>query len=165
MTKCGLQVQALSGMTEDCKRHFRQKVRDILVKLVRKFSIETVLSFIPTSDEMMHKRLKNIRKIEARKQKDKESRKVKEAEDNDDTFNIKRSPKSLDEILADSDEEFEDVETEDNEKSRKKSARKKTWITEGGDNIVDFVDPTTARSITGELYSYSVINMRRERIF
>lgn len=142
-------VQALCGMTDDCKRHFRQKVRDILVKLVRKYSVEMIAGLIPASDEMMHKRLKNIRKIETRKQKSKDERGSKSEETSDEEFNVKRRPKSVDEILADSDEEFEDTETEDSGERQKKANKKQTWIQEAGDNIVDLVDPTAARNITG----------------
>ncbi|XP_043269034.1 RRP12-like protein [Venturia canescens] len=142
-------VQALCGMTDDCKRHFRQKVRDILVKLVRKYSTEVIAGLIPASDETMHKRLKNIRKIETRKQKSKEERGSKNEESSDEEFSVKRRPKSVEEILADSDEEFEDTEqTQDSGKKHKKSNKKQTWIQEAGDNIVDLVDPTAARNIT-----------------
>ncbi|XP_033220095.1 RRP12-like protein [Belonocnema kinseyi] len=138
-------MQALSNMTDDCKRHFRQKVRDILVKMARKFGIETITAMVPRSDENMHKRLKNIRKIEARKQKAKEEVKNKE-EDSDEEFNLKRMPKSIDEILADSDDEFEDVEMKDAGRNPKQP-RRKTWIQESEDNIVDFADPTVSKSI------------------
>ena len=88
-----LKVEALSKMTDDCKRHFRQKVRDILVKMVRKFGIENITNMVPNSDETMYKRLKNIRKIETRKQKVKEEK--NKDEDSDEEFNLKRMPKRL----------------------------------------------------------------------
>ncbi|XP_015121144.1 RRP12-like protein [Diachasma alloeum] len=139
-------VQGLVGMTDDCKRHFRQKVRDILVKLVRKFGTDTIVGMVPAGDEMMHKRLRNIKKIEARKQKAREERKGKgEGEDGDEEFNVKRMPKSVEDILADSDEEFDDG---DGEEPKGKRSSRKTWIKEGGDDIVDFADPSAARSIT-----------------
>ncbi|XP_063989401.1 RRP12-like protein [Diachasmimorpha longicaudata] len=139
-------VQGLVGMTEDCKRHFRQKVRDILVKLVRKFGIDSVMGLIPAGDDTMHKRLRNIKKIEMRKQKAREERKAKGQDDDEDQeFSVKRMPKSVEEILADSDEEFDD---EGVEEAKGKRSNRKTWIKEGEDEIVDFADASAARSIT-----------------
>ncbi|XP_008545740.1 RRP12-like protein [Microplitis demolitor] len=138
-------MKGLTGMTEDCKRHFRQKVRDILVKLIRKFGIEPVAEMIPQSDEIMHKRIKNIRKIEARKQKAKEDNKSK-AEESDEEFNVKRKPKSIEEILADSDEDFDDTDNDGGENTKKKQP--KIWIKENEDDIVDFTDPSAMKNIT-----------------
>ncbi|XP_034940350.1 RRP12-like protein [Chelonus insularis] len=141
-------IQGLTGMTDDCKRHFRQKVRDILVKLIRKFGFDTIVGMIPQSDELMHKRIKNIKKIEARKQKLKEEKKEqKNKDDSDDEFNVNRRPKSMEEILADSEEEFDDSDIE-TEKNAKKKTGKQTWIQESAENIVDFVDPSAAKNIT-----------------
>lgn len=80
-------------MTDDCKRHFRQKVRDIMIKLMRKFGTDVIINMVPTSDVVMHKRLKNIRKVEGRKQKLKESRKSNNNDESDEEFNVKRKPK------------------------------------------------------------------------
>lgn len=78
-------------MADDCKRHSRQKVRDLLVKLVRKFGADVITNMVPASDQTMHKRLKNIRKIETRKQKQKE---IKQKDDeSDEEFNVKKKPK------------------------------------------------------------------------
>lgn len=140
-------MESLSKMTEDCKRHCRLKIRDILVKMVRKFGIEPIINMVPQSDEMMLKRLKNIRKIENRKQKTKDDKKNKE-EDSEEEFNLKRMPKSMEEILADSDEEFDDVDMNDGGKNSKRQ-KKKTWIQESVDNIVDFADPTASKNIVG----------------
>lgn len=71
-------------MTDDCKRHFRLKVRDILDRLVRKYGYETITPHIPASDTIMYKRLKNLRKLNARKKKMKERR--KEEQEEDDTY-------------------------------------------------------------------------------
>lgn len=78
-------------MTDDCKRHCRLKVRDILVKMVRKFGIEPILNMVPETDETMRKRLKNIRKIENRKQKTKDD--GKNQNDSEEEFALKRMPK------------------------------------------------------------------------
>ena len=139
------QVKALTDMTDDCKRHFRQKVRDILVKLVRRYGIETITGLVPKSDELMHKRLRNIRKIETRKQNAREDGKKTKNKEEDE---MKRRPKNVDEILAEIDEDFEEAENEDDEEPQKKSNKRKTWIQEGAGEIVNFMDPTAARTIT-----------------
>ena len=59
----------------------------------------------------------------------------------------------MEEILADSEEEFEDTEMEDASKNPKR-ARKKTWIQESEDNIVDFADTTAAKNIIGWFLYY-----------
>uniref|UniRef100_A0A6P7FHR4 RRP12-like protein n=1 Tax=Diabrotica virgifera virgifera TaxID=50390 RepID=A0A6P7FHR4_DIAVI len=53
---------------------------------------------------------------------------------------------SVEEILADSDSEFEDMETDEPKVKNKKQA--KTWIEEDPDNIVDFIDPSVISKIT-----------------
>lgn len=89
-----LQIDALCAMNDDCHRHFRQKVRDILVKLIRKYGMETISGMIPASNAMLHKRLKNMNKAEEAKKKKKELRKLKKQENDEDTeFNAKRKPK------------------------------------------------------------------------
>ncbi|KAH0557965.1 RRP12-like protein [Cotesia glomerata] len=137
-------MKGITGMTEDCKRHFRQKVRDILTKLIRKFGIEPISELIPQSDEIMHKRIKNIRKIEARKQKIKEER--KKGEDSDEEFSVKRKPKSIEDILADSDEDFDDTDNDGGDNKKKQAP--KIWIKENEDDIMDFTDPAAMRNIT-----------------
>ncbi|XP_036149420.1 RRP12-like protein isoform X2 [Monomorium pharaonis] len=144
-------VGALSQMSEDCKRHFRQKVRDMLVKLIRKYGIGPISNMVPASDMTLHKRLKNINKIEDAKRKKRELERARKLEqDSDEEFDAKRKPKSIEEILADSDEEcFEAMENESETKRKKRgTSRRLTWIQESEDNIVDFADPTAARNIT-----------------
>ncbi|KAL6431993.1 hypothetical protein ACFW04_007436 [Cataglyphis niger] len=142
-------IDALSRMNEDCKRHFRQKVRDIFTKLIRKYGIGPISSMVPGSDVILHKRLKNINKIEDAKRKKRELERAKKLNDNDDMeFNAKRRPKSIEEILADSDEEFEATENEGSKKSKKRTSRKDAWIQENEGNIVDLIDPAAARNIT-----------------
>lgn len=142
-------INALSQMNEDCKRHFRQKIRDIFTKLIRKYGIGPISSMVPSSDVILHKRLKNINKIEDAKRKKREFERAKKLEnDNDMEFNAKRKPKSIEEILADSDEEFEATENEESTKNKKRTSRKDAWIQENEENIVDLIDPAAARNIT-----------------
>lgn len=140
-------VNALSRMSEDCKRHFRQKVRDIFTKLIRKYSFGSISSIVPTSDVTLHKRLKNINKIENYKRKKREFERTKK-QDSDGEFDARRRPKSIEEILADSDEEFETTEDETARRNKRKAPEKNAWIRESEDNIVDLADPAAAKNIT-----------------
>lgn len=142
-------VDALSRMTEDCKRHSRQKVRDILTKLIRKYGFGPVSSAVPVSDVILHKRLKNINKIEGAKRRKRElERARKSMRDSDEEFDARRRPKSMEEILADSDEEFDATENEEARRNKRRTSGKNAWIQESQDNIVDLADPAAARNIT-----------------
>lgn len=89
-----VQVKSITSMTEDCKRHFRLKVRDILDRLVRKYGCESITPHVPESDKMMHKRLRNLRKLNARKKKQKEAQKKEEEEQSDDEeFAVRAKPR------------------------------------------------------------------------
>ncbi|KZC03741.1 RRP12-like protein [Dufourea novaeangliae] len=140
-------MEALNEMLDDCHRHFRQKVRDILVKLLRKYGMETISGMIPSSNTMLHKRLKNIRKLEEAKKKNRELKKLKQQDKEENEFNAKRRPKSIEEILADSEEEFDGTENEEPKKSKKRTSRKEAWIQEN-EEIVDLIDPAAARNIS-----------------
>lgn len=79
-------------MTEDCKRHFRLKIRDILDRLVRKYGCDSLTPFVPANDTVMYKRLRNLRKLNARKKKRKEAEKQDEGSEDED-FIVKAKPK------------------------------------------------------------------------
>ncbi|XP_026668407.1 RRP12-like protein isoform X2 [Ceratina calcarata] len=141
-------IDSLSTMDGDCHRHFRQKIRDILAKLLRKYGMETISAMVPGSNTVLHKRLKNISKLEEAKKKKRELRRSKEQEsDEDSEFNAKRRPKTIEEILADSEDEFEDTDNESQRKNKKRTSRKEAWIQEN-EEIVDLIDPAAARNIT-----------------
>lgn len=142
-------MKTLTGMTDDCKRHFRLKVRDILDRLVRKYGADSLTPHIPASDAVMYKRLRNLRKLNARKKKLKELKKEQEEEEaSEEDFVVHAKPRSVEEILADSDSEFEDAET-DQPRTGKSKKKASTWIEEDPDSIVDFTDPSAVSKITG----------------
>ncbi|XP_014485127.1 PREDICTED: RRP12-like protein isoform X2 [Dinoponera quadriceps] len=144
-------VRALSDMKEDCHRHFRQKMRDVISKLIRNYGVTAILELLPSGDVLLRKRLNSINKIEKTKCKRREEKWLKrkaEREKVDNDFNVKRRPKSIEEILADSDEEFEATESEEPKKNKKRTSRKEAWIQENEENIVDLIDPAAARNIT-----------------
>lgn len=82
------QIKGLTSMTEDCKRHFRLKIRDILDRLVRKYGCESLTPFIPHNDTVMYKRLRNLRKSNARKKRRKLAEEDEELSDEED-FTVK----------------------------------------------------------------------------
>ncbi|CAD1471378.1 unnamed protein product [Heterotrigona itama] len=162
-------IDALCGMSNDCQRHFRQKIRDILVKLIRKYGMETISSMIPASNVILHKRLKNMNKVEMKKKKKRELKKLQEEENKDDIeFDAKRKPKSLEEILADSDNEFEENLENEKPTKKKRTSRKEAWIQEN-EEIIDLIDPAAARNISttqpGVINSKTTAAKRKDREF
>nr|CAD7414135.1 unnamed protein product [Timema poppensis] len=148
-----MQVKSLVGMTEDCKRHFRTKTRDILDRLVRKFGAENISVLVPASDIVMHKRLRNLRKIHSKKIRDKEQRKQENPDDDiNEPFIIKSYSKTIDEILAESDDsdlEEDEMFGRPSPSKKKKTKQVNAWIQEDEDNIMDFTDVAASRRITG----------------
>ena len=72
-----------------------------------------VSSLVPKNDVITHKRLKNLRKLQERRKKAGERHEEEEDEgDSDDGlgFKLKSKPKTIDEILAHSDEDDMDVD-------------------------------------------------------
>ena len=71
-------------------RHLRLKTRYLLDKLVRKFGFDLISSLVPKDNVQMHKRLKNIKKVQVKKKKDKEAAAAAGAdEDSDDEEKFK----------------------------------------------------------------------------
>lgn len=82
-------------MTGDCKKHFRLKIRDVLDRLIRKYGFESLTPFIPHNDTVMYKRLRNLRKMNARKKRRKLAEKEGRNDDSsdDEDFTLKAKPK------------------------------------------------------------------------
>merc|ERR1711892_847385 len=118
-------------------------------RLVRKFGWDYVSSLVPKSDLKMHKRLKNMRKELARM-----ARRVSEdsGADEEEFGTAKSRHKSMDEILADSsdedDEMLEDEAVNNKGKDKKKKKTPQTWIQEGAEGIVDLLAPTAAQAVS-----------------
>ena len=83
-----------------------------MFRIVRKFGFDMVSSLVPKSDVVTHKRLKNLRKLQERRKKLND--RTNDDDDDGDSddglgFQLKSKPKTIDEILADSDGEDMDV--------------------------------------------------------
>ncbi|XP_022120685.2 RRP12-like protein [Pieris rapae] len=137
--------RTLSCMNEDCKRHSRVEIGYFLSRMTRKFGAETVEKLIPKEDEVMLRRLRNIRKIDNRKKRMKEGQTNQEA-DSDDDLNVKGVSKTLEDILKDSDSELEEME--ERPKIKAKKGRSQAWIQDDPENIVDLADMSSSRKIT-----------------
>lgn len=146
-------IPKLCSMTEDCQKHFRRKIREILVKLIRKFGYDSIIELLPES----HRKLAvNIRKVENRKKrnKDKKSReyqaKDKHEGDEASSSGILRRPatEGIEQILLDSSEDESDNSDEDVPASRRSKKAASAWIEERGeDDIVDFLDKSAGKQI------------------
>ncbi|KAJ8686002.1 hypothetical protein QAD02_021795, partial [Eretmocerus hayati] len=140
-------MMALIHMTDDCQRHFRRVVRDILAKLTRKFGAETVRAMVPSSEIVLLKRLKNIQRIEVRKQRVNRlpNRVCKNVMDQ--KRSRKEAFKSIEEILADSDDDCSAADDTDIDGIPKLKTDER-WIRENSNNIIDFIDPASTTNIT-----------------
>ncbi|KAJ0173282.1 hypothetical protein K1T71_011458 [Dendrolimus kikuchii] len=140
--------KTLSSMSEDCKRHSRLEIGYFLNRMMRKYGADTVEKLIPAGDEVMLRRLRNLRKIDNRKKRSKESGRSKSDTDSDQDLPIRGTSKTLEEILQDSDSEMEHLEEEERPKQKVKGRRTKAWIQDDPEDIVDLADVAAARKIT-----------------
>lgn len=144
-------------MTPDCQRKFRLPMRDILSRLMRKFGADRITALVPKGNTVLHKRIRNLRKMAARKQREWEARKENnEVDDDDEDFKSRALPASLDEILAeintdDEEEEEENSKNKAKNKGKNKEVKKRsTWIKEDNEDIVDFLDSSAGQAIASK---------------
>ncbi|XP_063628336.1 RRP12-like protein [Cydia splendana] len=142
-------IKTLSSMPEDCKRHSRLEIGYFLTRMIRKYGADTVEKLIPQEDEVMFRRLRNLRKLDNRKKRAKDSQKD-QAESEDDLDEIRGTSKTLEDILKDSDSEMELMEEDERPKAKTKAKGKKSqaWIQDDPENIVDLADVSASRKIT-----------------
>ncbi|XP_064465677.1 RRP12-like protein [Ornithodoros turicata] len=144
-------VTWLCNLTEDCRKHFRVKLRNVFTKLIRRFGYENIAGMVPESHR---KQISNIRKIEARRKKLRQ-----QDENEEEVWTREEEPiiagpgaKGIDELLQESsDEELpEDDQVVKRKKGRRASKKvPSAWIEEQGDTeIVDFLDPSAGKKIT-----------------
>eukprot|EP00093_Oithona_nana_P000096 00096.XXX_264_1943_1 [CDS] Oithona nana genome sequencing. len=159
---CEKIVQALCHMTEDCKRHCRLKTRYLLDRLVRKFGYDVVKGLVDKDDETTLKRLKNIKKIQLRKKNLDENEEDDDDEDNE--FSVKKSANTMEDIIDDDDNSDEHDGQNNDFKGNKKSMRKKTYIAEHDEAIVDFLDASAAQNLRTSLpQASSQVNKSKQK--
>ncbi|XP_077469171.1 RRP12-like protein [Stigmatopora argus] len=138
-------MEGIQSITDNARRHFRAKLKNILTKLVRKFGFELVKTMLPVE---YHKSLANIRKMEARTQRKKQAQKQQEDSDSEE-----RAPKSandnIEDLLAGTDSEMSEDEVKVGRK--KKSAKQQkgqAWLKEGeDDDPLNFLDPKVSQRV------------------
>ncbi|MBN3312286.1 RRP12 protein, partial [Atractosteus spatula] len=137
-------MEGIGNIKDDVRRHFRNKLKNIFTKFIRKFGFELVKSMVP---EEHQKVLGNIRKTEARNKR----RKLLQQADKAGSESEEETPKvkgdSIEEILADSESEDEDTKPE---RGGKKGLRKKgrAWLKEGeSDEPLNFLDPQVSQRV------------------
>ncbi|XP_020852477.1 RRP12-like protein [Phascolarctos cinereus] len=138
-----LMMEAIGSLTDDMRRHFRMKLRNLFTKLIRKFGFELVKGLLP---EDYHRVLVNIRKAEARSKKQRALQQVS-VEEEDGSPQARGD--SIEEILADSEDE-EETEKAARGKDQKKLARQRSraWLKEGGgDEPLNFLDPKVSQRV------------------
>lgn len=144
-----LVLEAIGKLSDDMRRHFRTKLRNLFTKFIRKFGFELVKGLLP---EEYHRVLVNIRKAEARAKRHRAlSQAAEEEEGEEEEEPAQGKGDSIEEILADSDDE---EDNEEEERSRGKEQRKlarqrsRAWLKEGGgDEPLNFLDPKVAQRV------------------
>ncbi|XP_057387196.1 RRP12-like protein [Balaenoptera acutorostrata] len=142
-----LVMGAIGKLSDDMRRHFRMKLRNLFTKFIRKFGFELVRKLLP---EEYQKVLVNIRKAEARAKKHRALNQAAVEEEEEEEEPVQGKGDSIEEILADS----EDEEDEEEERSRGKEQqrlarhRSRAWLKEGGgDEPLNFLDPKVAQRV------------------
>ncbi|KAM9727475.1 RRP12-like protein [Menidia menidia] len=136
-------MEGIGNITDDVRRHFRTKLKNIFTKFIRKFGFELVKSMLPAEH---HKVLANIRKAEARSKRRRQA-----AEEKDDSGSEEEAPKAksqnIEDILAESDSDL----SEDEGKPPKKAGKQqkgRAWLKEGADDDpLNFLDPKVSQRV------------------
>uniref|UniRef100_A0A452V9X5 Ribosomal RNA processing 12 homolog n=1 Tax=Ursus maritimus TaxID=29073 RepID=A0A452V9X5_URSMA len=142
-------MEAIGKLSDDMRRHFRMKLRNLFTKFIRKFGFELVKGLLP---EEYHRVLVNIRKAEARAKRHRALNQaaMDEEQQEEDEEPAQGKGDSIEEILADSEEEEEEEEERSQAKERRRLARQRSqaWLKEGGgDEPLNFLDPKVAQRV------------------
>uniref|UniRef100_A0A4X1UE89 Ribosomal RNA processing 12 homolog n=1 Tax=Sus scrofa TaxID=9823 RepID=A0A4X1UE89_PIG len=141
-----LVMGAIGKLSDDMRRHFRMKLRNLFTKFIRKFGFELVKKLLP---EEYHKVLVNIRKAEARAKKHRALNQAAVEEEEEEEEPVQGKGDSIEEILADSeDEDDEEERARSKEQRRLARQRSQAWLKEGGgDEPLNFLDPKVAQRV------------------
>ncbi|NWI91526.1 RRP12 protein, partial [Pitta sordida] len=139
-------LEAVGNLSDDMRRHFRMKLRNLFIKFIRKFGFELVKGLLPAE---YHKVLVNIRKAEARNRKQRALKQAAADTDEEEAPPAQPRGDSMEEILADSEDEEEEEERQGS-KERRRQARQKgqAWLKEGEeDEPLNFLDPNVSQRV------------------
>uniref|UniRef100_A0A8C0IUR4 Ribosomal RNA processing 12 homolog n=1 Tax=Chelonoidis abingdonii TaxID=106734 RepID=A0A8C0IUR4_CHEAB len=139
-----MMLEAVGRLTDDMRRHFRMKLRNLFTKFIRKFGFELVQGLLPAE---YHKVLLNIRKAEARSRKQRALKQAVAA--SEEAAPVQPRGESVEELLADSDSEQEEDKRRGGREQRKQTRQKsQAWLKEGeGDEPLNFLDPNVAQRV------------------
>ncbi|NXG17389.1 RRP12 protein, partial [Grallaria varia] len=140
-------LEAVGNLSDDMRRHFRMKLRNLFIKFIRKFGFELVKGLLPAE---YHKVLVNIRKAEARNRKQRALKRAAADADEEEAPPAQPRGDSMEEILADSEDEEEEEEERQRSKEWRKHARQKgqAWLKEGEeDEPLNFLDPNVSQRV------------------
>ncbi|XP_030721086.2 RRP12-like protein [Globicephala melas] len=142
-----LVMGAIGKLSDDMRRHFRMKLRNLFTKFIRKFGFELVRKLLP---EEYQKVLVNIRKAEARARKQRALSQAAAQEEVEEEEPFRGKGDSIEEILADSEDEEDEEEERSRGKEQQRLARQRgrAWLKEGGgDEPLNFLDPKVAQRV------------------
>ncbi|NIG59152.1 RRP12-like protein isoform 1 [Pontoporia blainvillei] len=142
-----LVMGAIGKLSDDMRRHFRMKLRNLFTKFIRKFGFELVRKLLP---EEYQKVLVNIRKAEARAKKQRALSQAAAEEEVEEEEPFRGKGDSIEEILADSEDEEDEEEERSRGKEQQRLARQRgrAWLKEGGgDEPLNFLDPKVAQRV------------------
>uniref|UniRef100_A0A1B0D7S8 Uncharacterized protein n=1 Tax=Phlebotomus papatasi TaxID=29031 RepID=A0A1B0D7S8_PHLPP len=142
-------LKNLSTMVPDTKRYCRKQLGFLYRRLCRRFTAEAIIKLVPGNDEITHKRLKNIKKEQARKKRQEQDKNNQKEDTDEEEENeiLEKKIDTIDDVLADSDSDFDEDEVE--EKPQRKSKKTKdAFIKEDADTIVDLADVNAIGKIT-----------------
>ncbi|NWS45360.1 RRP12 protein, partial [Probosciger aterrimus] len=139
-------LEAVGNLSDDMRRHFRMKLRNLLTKFIRKFGFELVKGLLPAE---FHKVLVNLRKAEARNRKQRALRQAAAGADEEEAPPAQPRGESMEEILADSEDEEEEEERKWDKEGRKQARQKgQAWLKEGEeDEPLNFLDPNVSQRV------------------
>ncbi|NXW17063.1 RRP12 protein, partial [Circaetus pectoralis] len=139
-------LEAVGNLSDDMRRHFRMKLRNLFTKFIRKFGFELVKGLVPAE---YHKVLVNIRKAEARSRKQRALRQAAADTDEEEAPPAQPRGDSMEEILADSEDEEEEEERQQSREWRKQAPQKgQAWLKEGEDDEpLNFLDPNVSQRV------------------
>lgn len=137
-------MEGIGNIKDDVRRHFRTKLKNIFTKFIRKFGFELVKSMLPAEH---HKVLVNIRKAEARNKRRKQAAEQQDSDDEDET--PKNKTESIEDILAESDDDLSEDEAKPKNPQKKAGKPKgQAWLKEGEeDDPLNFLDPQVSQRV------------------
>uniref|UniRef100_A0A7G3B2B6 Uncharacterized protein n=1 Tax=Lutzomyia longipalpis TaxID=7200 RepID=A0A7G3B2B6_LUTLO len=141
-------LKNLSVMVPDTKRYCRKQIGFLYRRLCRRFTAEEIIKLVPGNDEVTHKRLKNIKKEQARRKRQ-DLEKSHQKDDSDEEVAeemLEKKIDTIDDVLADSDSDFDEEQPKEPPKKSKKA--KEAFIKEDADTIVDLADVNAIGKIT-----------------